>query len=280
VINGDGPEPEQFTNTDLVIQGFSAFGSVTNVGGAYTITEAVDAGIFKTMALPIGAERLEFRYRFISGGDGDFLSVHWGTNAVLYVGPDLPISRTNHIAGDAVVSSYQNQTNELVFKLVSRGNTNAVVLVDSITLSINPDPDGDELTTDQEIALGTDPLNSDTDGDGLSDNEELASYLTSPLAPDTDGDGMWDGQEILAGTNPKSAASIFKMTSVQRISNGVVSLQWQSATNKLYRVNRSLTPTFDNYTTLTNNVASTPPLNSFTDTTATNAASFYWIELQ
>ena len=31
------------------------------------------------------------------------------------------------------------------------------------------DPDGDGLTNNQELALGTDPANPDTDGDGISD---------------------------------------------------------------------------------------------------------------
>jgi len=51
-------------------------------------------------------------------------------------------------------------------------------------------------------------------------------------------------------------------------------------TNKLYRLNRSLTPSRSSFTTLTNGVPGTPPLNSFTDTMAPNSAAFYWVELQ
>jgi hypothetical protein len=32
--------------------------------------------------------------------------------------------------------------------------------------------------------------------------------------------------------------------------------------------------------TLTNGMPGLPPLNSFTDTAATNSAAFYWIEVQ
>lgn len=38
---------------------------------------------------------------------------------------------------------------------------------------INDDPDGDGLTTTQELELGTDPNNADTDGDGIPDGEDL-----------------------------------------------------------------------------------------------------------
>ena len=41
----------------------------------------------------------------------------------------------------------------------------------------------------------------DSDGDGLSDNEELA-LGTNPLSADTDGDGIRDGMEVVLGTNP------------------------------------------------------------------------------
>lgn len=58
------------------------------------------------------------------------------------------------------------------------------------------DPDGDGLTTDEELALGTDPNVADTDGDTLSDFDEVRVHMTDPLLPDTDGDGLRDALEI------------------------------------------------------------------------------------
>ena len=210
------------TNSDMAIDGFTAFGNVTYSNAIYTLTEAMDAGIYKTIAMPVGAESLKFRYRFVSAGDGDFLSVHWGTNVVLFVGPDLPISRSSFIYADVPVTDYAGQTNDLVFKLVSRGETNAVVAVDQIVIVVNSDADGDGLSNDQEQTLGTNPLCYDTDDDGLSDGDEVNIYATNPRLRDTDGDGVSDGQELAAGTNPNSAASVFNITSVQRNPNGTV----------------------------------------------------------
>ena len=53
------------------------------------------------------------------------------------------------------------------------------------------DSDGDQLSDDDEAALGTDPFNPDTDGDYLADGEEIARG-TDPLNPDSDGDGELD----------------------------------------------------------------------------------------
>ena len=72
---------------------------------------------------------------------------------------------------------------------------------------INPDSDGDGLLDGEEVNNHlTDPLLADTDNDGLSDSEEINRYGTDPLNPDSDGDGASDGDEINRdGTNPKDS---------------------------------------------------------------------------
>jgi hypothetical protein len=70
-------------------------------------------------------------------------------------------------------------------------------------LSGQEDSDGDGLTNEREMALGTDPFAADTDNDGLLDGEEVGTYLTNPLDPDTDDDGLLDGEEVHTyGTDP------------------------------------------------------------------------------
>ncbi|MBS2021914.1 MAG: hypothetical protein JST92_05850 [Deltaproteobacteria bacterium] len=74
------------------------------------------------------------------------------------------------------------------------------------------DSDGDGLTDEEELLLGTDPTNPDTDGDGISDGVEVREGY-DPLTPqafpgcddptvDTDGDGLTDCEERLLGTDP------------------------------------------------------------------------------
>ena len=65
------------------------------------------------------------------------------------------------------------------------------------------DSDGDGLTDEEELRIGTDPHNPDTDGDGLLDGEEVHNYKTNPLDPDTDKGGVRDGHEVIYDhTNP------------------------------------------------------------------------------
>ncbi|MBK8258118.1 MAG: choice-of-anchor L domain-containing protein [Polyangiaceae bacterium] len=65
------------------------------------------------------------------------------------------------------------------------------------------DSDGDGLSDDQEILLGTNPTDSDSDDDGVLDGFELNAALDSDgdglinmLDPDSDNDGLFDGTEL------------------------------------------------------------------------------------
>lgn len=72
----------------------------------------------------------------------------------------------------------------------------------------NMDSDGDGLSDQQEIILGTNPLRTDSDDDGLTDYEEVNIYLTDPLNPDSDGDGLSDYEEIkIYKTDPLNSDS-------------------------------------------------------------------------
>jgi len=64
------------------------------------------------------------------------------------------------------------------------------------------DTDGDGLSDEKEIELGTNPSIPDSDNDGLSDGEEFYDYKTNPLDADTDGGGVKDGVEVLNGADP------------------------------------------------------------------------------
>lgn len=57
------------------------------------------------------------------------------------------------------------------------------------------DTDGDGLSDELELQIGTDINKADTDGDLLSDGYELFTGFTDPLNIDTDGNGIEDSKE-------------------------------------------------------------------------------------
>jgi len=98
-----------------------------------------------------------------------------------------------------------------VVKQVLVWNRNVIATAQGLKV----DSDGDGLTDEEEIALGTDPMNPDTDGDGISDGVEVRlkalgfDPLVKNVVPgctdltlDTDGDGLTDCEEKLLGTDP------------------------------------------------------------------------------
>lgn len=61
-----------------------------------------------------------------------------------------------------------------------------------------PDSDGDGLSDEQELALGTDPAAADSDGDYLNDADEVGDPAA---ASDSDGDGLIDALESIRTDN-------------------------------------------------------------------------------
>jgi predicted phosphodiesterase len=113
-----------------------------------------------------------------------------------------------------------------------------------VKLAADPDPDKDQLSTEQEISLGTDPTKPDSDGDGLPDGWEVARGLDptqhngdAALAHDPDGDGMTNGEELAAGTDPLSSNS--KLTlHAQNNANGI-RLHWIAQPTVRYQISTS-----------------------------------------
>jgi hypothetical protein len=160
--------------------------------------------------------------------------------------------------------------NNLVSEADEGNNTRIVSVMTSL------DSDGDGLLDGEGSRYGTDPQAADTDRDGLGDGAEVRMHGTNPLLRDTDGDGMSDGQELAAGTDPNSAASVFKISSATIHTNGSVTIRWFSVTNKLYTVQRAGGLWPGAFTNLAERLASTPPQNVYLDITATNAARLFY----
>lgn len=73
------------------------------------------------------------------------------------------------------------------------------------------DSDGDGLTDEEELLLGTDALLPDSDADGLPDKDEVKIYKTDPLDSDTDKDGYFDGEEVQNGYDPKGKGRLYEV---------------------------------------------------------------------
>ncbi|MBL7115661.1 MAG: OmpA family protein [Kiritimatiellae bacterium] len=66
----------------------------------------------------------------------------------------------------------------------------------STYVSTPTDWDGDGLSNEQEIQVGTDPCDVDSDNDGLIDAVEVQEAKTDPLNMDSDYDALTDADEI------------------------------------------------------------------------------------
>ena len=84
-------------------------------------------------------------------------------------------------------------------------------------------------------------LNLDTDGDGIPDAWEIANGMNSTdagdAALDSDGDGSSNYLEYIAGTNPQSAASVFRVDSVAPTGpGGAFVVTFTAQANRTYTV--------------------------------------------
>ncbi|MBP7829912.1 MAG: hypothetical protein KA248_08345 [Kiritimatiellae bacterium] len=153
------------------------------------------------------------------------------------------------------------------------------------------------------VAISGTIAEADSDGDSMPDAWEWVFFNTltnaaagdpnqngknnlwefqngyDPLDPDSDGDGVPNVDEAAAGTDPLDAMSVFEVSVFGfRVSGNV--LQWNSVTNKFYRVARS-TNLVQGFGPLRTNILATPPLNVHTDQTATGSGPWlYRVDLE
>ena len=259
------------------LDGFIYFGQASGSGGVHMLSDQTDAGFEKTFTLPTGSETLRFRYRFTNAGDGDFIAAYWGEETVLVICPDTASARSGFVEMEADVSRFGGQTGNLVFKLVSRGEVNAVAEIDQVQIVLSDDPDDDGLTNAQEATYGSNAHNDDSDGDGLSDFDEVTTHGTNPVVADSDGDMVPDQAELAASTNPLDKNS-FLRPRMERGAGGQLELLWQGVSGRTYSVVRSLDLSGTSFDFIRTEVLGTGVDCKVTDPdTAVNPRAFYWV---
>ena len=123
---------------------FETFGNVTLSNEEYILTESgSNSGIFASINnSKKGVAGVIFQYKFIKAGDGDYLGV-WlrdtktNDNSLVYIGPDLNISREGYIDGEADYGMMHG-ADQLIFKLISKGDSNAILSLKSIRFFYSP----------------------------------------------------------------------------------------------------------------------------------------------
>ena len=118
------------------------------------------------------------------------------------------------------------------------------------------------------------------DGAGQSITGPSTIHMGDDPNRDSDGDGMSDWAELIAGTDSADSNSCFKIgfpvSGVYAPSGNGVVVQWFSASNRVYHLNRStnLNSEFNLLDPI--DIPATPAVNVYTDTTATGIGPYYY----
>jgi len=92
---------------------------------------------------------------------------------------------------------------------------------------------------------------------------------------DSDGDGSPDAQELLAGTDPNDAASIFRITAIQRTAAGL-EFTFNAVPGKSYRLEFSHDPGNESWTALGERAGGNARLLKLTDITPRSDARLFY----
>lgn len=124
----------------------------------------------------------------------------------------------------------------------------------------------------------------DSDNNGLPDWWELQYFGhltgTNPNT-DPDGDGASNLAEFLSGTDPTNPSSVLRLSALPSGIKDHIKLQWPSVAGRYYRLLNSTNLLTGFATIIQTNLVATPPLNTFTNTSPSDAkTTFYRLQLE
>jgi len=160
--------------------------------------------------------------------------------------------------------------------VIDQGSSNGVTAFDPRGVARPIDGDFDGIAQYDIGACEYDPWTTDSDGDTLSDAEEVLIHGSNPLLMDSDGDGMSDAGEVRAGTDPANNTSVLGLEAATTDWNGGgIVVRWSSVGGKQYSLWRT-TELTNGFRVLDAPISGTPPLNTYTDTTATAEGPYFY----
>lgn len=161
------------------------------------------------------------------------------------------------------------------------GTTYSMALSESVTqLKFTWNKTSSNIAFDDVIVTGpgSQPV-PDSDGDGMPDDYENTYFngATNGLAGgDDDDDGVGNLSEYIAGTNPKTNASVLAVASLTPNTNtATIVFRWPSATGRVYSIWRATNAAGD-YTQHVGSLAANWPTNAYTNAAPTNAGTYYY----
>ncbi|HPF98447.1 MAG TPA: thrombospondin type 3 repeat-containing protein [Kiritimatiellia bacterium] len=161
--------------------------------------------------------------------------------------------------------------------VIDQGSSNSVPSFDQRGTVRPIDGNFDNLPRYDIGAVEYDPQTMDSDGDSLVDADEFLLYGSNPSATDSDNDGMGDAFEVRAGTSPTNEVSVFDVdagNSTNWNGQGIV-IRWSSVGGKQYSLLRA-TNLVNGFSVLESGLSAVPPMNVYTDATATAQGPYYY----
>lgn len=125
-------------------------------------------------------------------------------------------------------------------------------------------------------------MQRDDDADGLPDAWEIRHYgrLTGTATNDVDGDGADSYGELVAGTDPNDARDRLAISGAAPLPPDSMILQWPSVSGRFYGVRARAELVSDGWSSVTDDLPATAPLNTVTVRSDQAGRAFYRVRVR